>query len=146
MPDKKLIVIGCGPELNKIKSKATQNVTMLGYQPDEKLIHHLQHAKAFIFAAEEDFGLLPLEAQACGTPVIAYGKGGALETVRGLHQENPTGIFFNQQTIPALCEAVSEFEKQQHTILSSDCVRNALNFSPETFRKEFKAFVLRQLP
>jgi glycosyltransferase involved in cell wall biosynthesis len=141
MPDKKLIVIGSGPEFNKIKSKATQNIMMLGYQPDEQLIYHLQRAKAFVFAAEEDFGLLPLEAQACGTPVIAYGKGGALETVHGLHQDNPTGVFFYQQTVSALCEAVTEFEKHQHTILFDNCVKHALQFSPETFRKKFKEFV-----
>jgi len=78
MPDKKLIVIGDGPDFNKIKAKAAENVEMLGYQSNEKLTYYLQRAKAFVFAAEEDFGLLPLEAQACGTPVIAYGKGGGI--------------------------------------------------------------------
>ncbi len=146
MPDKKLVVIGDGPEFNKIKSKAAKNIEMLGYQPNEKLVHYLQRAKAFVFAAEEDFGLLPLEAQACGTPVIAYGKGGALETVRGLDQENPTGVFFNQQTISSLQDAVRQFENHQHSILLENCVKNALNFSPNKFREAFKAFTLKQLP
>lgn len=84
MPDKKLVVIGDGPDFGKIKSKATNNITLLGYQPFGVLKDYMQKAKAFVFAAEEDFGITPVEAQACGTPVIAFGKGGALETVKGL--------------------------------------------------------------
>lgn len=141
MPDRKLIVIGDGPDFNKIKAKAGKNVELLGYQSNEKLLHHMQRAKALIFAAEEDFGLVPLEAQAAGTPVIAYGKGGALETVRGLDQENPTGLFFNEQTVSSLCHAVNEFEKQREKFSLENCVKNAANFSPEKFREEFKSFV-----
>ena len=97
MPDKKLVVIGDGPGFAKIKAHAGPNVTLLGYQSFEVLRDHMQRARAFIFAAEEDFGIVPVEAQACGTPVIAYGKGGALETVRGLHRsDQPTGVFFDQ--------------------------------------------------
>jgi glycosyltransferase involved in cell wall biosynthesis len=142
LPDKKLIVIGDGPELTKIKTKATPNIKILGFQPNETLIHYLQRAKAFIFAAEEDFGLLPLEAQACGTPVIAYGKGGALETVRGSHQENPTGLFFDQQTVPALCDAIYQFENQLSLFQSKNCIQNAGRFSSQKFREEFKSFVM----
>ena len=145
LPDKKLIVIGDGPNLTKIKAKATPNIQVLGFQPDKILLYYLQRAKAFIFAAEEDFGLLPLEAQACGTPVIAYGKGGALETVRGLRQENPTGLFFNQQTVPALSAAIDEFETQQSLFQSEYCVKNASQFSPQRFRETLKSFVLKQL-
>ena len=86
MPDKKLVVIGDGPDFGKIKSKATNNITLLGYQPFGVLKDYMQKAKAFVFAAEEDFGITPVEAQACGTPVIAFGKGGALETVKGLDE------------------------------------------------------------
>ncbi len=146
MPDKKLIVIGSGPEFNKIKSKAAQNIEMLGYQSNERLIHYLQRAKAFVFAAEEDFGLLPLEAQACGTPVIAFGKGGALETVKGLDSENPTGVFFDNQNVRAVCQSVLQFEKHQDKIPAENCIKNALNFSSKKFREEFKAFVLNHLP
>ncbi|MCE3237213.1 MAG: pimB [Gammaproteobacteria bacterium] len=144
LPHKKLIVIGDGPELAKIKTKAASNIEILGFQPTEVLIHYLQRAKAFIFAAEEDFGLLPLEAQACGTPVIAYGKGGALETVRGYPQENPTGLFFDQQTVAALCDAISQFENQLFLFQPKNCVQNARQFSPQKFREEFKSFVLQQ--
>ncbi len=146
MPDKKLVVIGSGPDLSKIKSKAAHNIEILGYQPNDILVHHLQRAKAFVFAAEEDFGFLPLEAQACGTPVIAFGKGGALETVRGAGQEKQTGVFFDQQTISALCNAVSQFENQQQLFLPKSCFENAAHFSPQKFGETFKAFVLRQLP
>lgn len=146
MPDKKLIVIGDGPDFNKIKSKAANNIELLGYQSTEKLIHYLQRAKAFVFAAEEDFGMLPLEAQACGTPVIAYGKGGALETVIGINQNNPTGVFFDRQTVSSLQNGVMQFEKHQHEILQKNCVENASQFSPEKFRETFKAFTLKQFP
>jgi len=145
MPDKKLVVIGNGPELKKIKAKATQNSEILGYQPDEKLIHHLQRAKAFVFAAEEDFGLLPLEAQACGTPVIAYGKGGALETVRGLDNEKPTGLHFQEQTAIAIQQAVQDFEKNQHRFMLSHYSTNVAQFSPQIFRKQFVQYIQERL-
>lgn len=135
LPDKKLIVIGDGPDFAKIKSKAGSNVTLLGYQANDVLIDHLQRAKAFIFAAEEDFGILPLEAQACGTPVIAYGKGGALETVRGLDHNEPTGLFFAEQTTGAICKAIAGFEQQQ-VIKAENCVANAKRFAPEVFRQQ----------
>jgi glycosyltransferase involved in cell wall biosynthesis len=144
MPDKKLVVIGDGPDLAKVKSKATSNTQILGPQTNEQLRSHLQHAKAFIFAAEEDFGILPLEAQACGTPVIAYGKGGALETVRELDQEHPTGLFFEEQTVSSLCKAVTKFETLP-SFLVEDCVNNARKFSKEIFREQFKTYVEQKL-
>lgn len=143
MPDKKLIVIGDGPDFAKIKEKAGANVTMLGYQSGEILIHHMQRAKALIFAAEEDFGLIPLEAQACGTPVIAYGKGGALETVRGLSQEKPTGVFFPEQTVAAICQAVKTAENEQSRLSVENCIENAAKFSPQHFKKHFMQFIDR---
>jgi len=107
MPDKKLVVIGDGPDFKKIMTNATENITFLGYQPRETMINFMQKAKAFVFAAEEDFGIVPIEAQACGTPVIAFGKGGALETVI----DNETGVFFNQQTEESIINAVQRLEK-----------------------------------
>lgn len=143
MPDNKLVVIGDGPEYKKIRAKAGKNVTLLGYQDNQVMLDYMQRAKAFVFAAEEDFGIIPIEAQACGTPVIAYGKGGAVETVRGLDHAQPTGIFFHEQTVPALTEAVALFERENHRIKPADCRANALRFAPERFRKEFAQFVER---
>lgn len=140
MPNKKLIVIGDGPDFKKIKSKAGPNVSMMGYQSFEELKDHMQRAKGFIFAAEEDFGITPLEAQACGTPVIAYGKGGSLETVKGyMESENPTGYFFYEQTAQSIKKAVEEFE--QISFNPSNCREHALKFSPDRFREDFKQFI-----
>lgn len=141
LPDKKLIVIGDGPEFKKIKRKASANVTLLGFQPDHVLISYLQRARAFIFAAEEDFGIVPLEAQACGTPVIAFGKGGALETIRDLAKENPTGVFFMEQTVPALVEAIERFEETEHLMTNESCVKNAAQFNKDIFTEKFKKMV-----
>ncbi len=145
LPDKKLIVIGDGPELKKIKSKASANVIVMGYQTDECLLSHLQRAKAFIFAAEEDFGIIPLEAQACGTPVIAYGKGGALETVRDLHHEKPTGIFFHEQTTRAICDAIKKFEADASPFSMENCLENVSRFTPEKFRQRFMEYVQEKM-
>ncbi|WP_243388193.1 glycosyltransferase family 4 protein [Bacillus kexueae] len=142
MPDKKLFVIGDGPDFEKIKMKAGPNVQLLGYQPFEVLKEYMQKAKAFVFAAEEDFGITPVEAQACGTPVIAYGKGGALETVRGYGLiECPTGLFFKEQTVKSLIESVNLFENISNEIRYENCRENAIRFSPERFKREFKNFV-----
>lgn len=143
MPDKKLVVIGDGPEMDKIKSKSASNVLILGYQPYEALKDHMQRAKAFVFAAEEDFGITPVEAQACGTPVIAFGKGGALETVRDIerHQSDATGVFFKAQTKDHLIEAVKSFEGLKNKITPEACRRNAERFSPDRFRDEIANFV-----
>ncbi len=143
MPDKKLIVIGDGPEFQKIKKKATPNTILMGFQPFSVLRDHMQRAKAFVFAAEEDFGITPVEAQACGTPVIAYGKGGATETVQCLGRENPSGLFFESQTIEALTAAVLRFEQNQGAFSSQNCREKALAFSSERFRQQFEDFVLK---
>ena len=137
MPDKKLVVIGDGPDFEKIKSKAGKNVEILGYQPFGVLKDYMQKAKAFIFAAEEDFGIIPVEAQACGTPVIAYGKGGVTETVI----ENKTGMFFNKQNIESLIEVINKFEEIEDKFDSNIIRKNAEKFSKERFKKEFKNFV-----
>ncbi|HBQ2304083.1 TPA: glycosyltransferase family 4 protein, partial [Klebsiella pneumoniae] len=110
MPNRKLVVIGDGPEMQKIKSKAKTNIEILGYQPDSVMQEYMRNAKAFVFAAEEDFGIIPVEAQACGTPVIAFGKGGALETIRPLGVDKPTGLFFQKQTVADIIEAVTNFD------------------------------------
>ena len=141
MPEKKLVVIGDGPDFKKIKTYAGKNVELLGYQPFNVLNDYLQRAKAFIFAAEEDFGIAPVEAQACGTPVIAFGKGGALETLNGLEAAQPTGVFFKEQTVPALLEAIKLFDAKQSRFIASSCRNNALRFGVERFRTEMRAFI-----
>lgn len=143
MPEKRLVVIGSGPDLEKIWAKATPNVQLMGYQSQEILRDHMQRAKAFVFAAEEDFGIAPVEAQACGTPVIAFGKGGALETVRGLGvvSEVPTGVFFDEQTSTAIQSAVKQFESHQDVFVSAQIRVHAEQFSTMNFRKNYTNFV-----
>ncbi|MCT8346728.1 glycosyltransferase family 4 protein [Photorhabdus temperata] len=143
MPDKKLIVIGDGSEYKRIAALADghSNITLLGYQPFEELKSYMQRAKAFVFAAEEDFGITPVEAQACGTPVIAFGKGGALETVRPLGKDNPTGLFFGEQNVESLCSTVEHFERNISHIHPQFCRKNAERFSEVRFAQEFTSFV-----
>jgi len=147
MPQRKLVVIGDGPDYEKIRSKAGANVQLLGYQSREVLLDHLQRAAAFVFAAEEDFGIAPLEAQACGTPVIAYGKGGALETIRGIRDaasanaQDATGVFFDKQDVEAICRAVDLFEARRGEFTPVNCRANVERFSRERFQREFRAFV-----
>jgi glycosyltransferase involved in cell wall biosynthesis len=94
-----------------------------------------------VFAAEEDFGIAPVEAQACGTPVIAFGRGGALETVRGLDHPRPTGIFFAEQTPAAIAAAVTEFEHNESKLDPKACRENSQRFSPAVFRERYGRFV-----
>lgn len=141
MPDKKLVVIGYGTEFAKTKKIAKANVVMMGYQPFEVLKEKMQKAKAFVFAAEEDFGITPVEAQACGTPVIAYGRGGALETVCGLDSDIPTGVFFKEQNVANIIEAVNMFEKNAGRITAENCRKNAERFAVGKFVEYFKNFV-----
>jgi len=151
MPDRRLVVIGHGPDFEKIRAKAGPNVQLLGFAGVDVLRDHLQRARAFIFAAEEDFGITPVEAQACGTPVIAYGRGGALETVIPLSDAGnrngsaaPTGIFFQEQSAEAIVAAVERFERVGSAITPEACRENALRFSPERFRAEFSALIERE--
>lgn len=131
MPDRTLLVIGDGPERAKLEKQATSNIKFLGYQSGDDIIEPLQNARAFVYAGIEDFGIAPVEAQACGTPVIAYGKGGVLETIR----PGETGLFFDQQTPGAVCQAVRKFEKEH---FEPEVIRlNAERFSAERFRTEF---------
>jgi glycosyltransferase involved in cell wall biosynthesis len=141
MPGKKLIVAGDGPDFRKIKSKAAGNVEFLGHQSADLLRGYMQRARAFVFAAEEDFGILPVEAQACGTPVIAYGRGGARETVI----ENQTGIFFGEQKVESLIGAVNNFEKNHDAFSMAEVRKNAERFGKERFKSEFKMFVEKKM-
>ena len=138
MSDKKLVVIGGGPNLEAYRKLAKDNVIVMGYQPFDVLKDKMQHAKAFVFAADEDFGMIPIEAQSCGTPVIAYGHGGSLETVNG----GKTGLFFYEQTPEAIVEAVNKFEAMgSQPFAPADCRQWAEGFSEERFKREIKEFV-----
>jgi len=138
MPDKRLVVIGGGPQLETLRKKAKKNVEVMGYQPFDVLKERMQHAKAFVFAADEDFGMIPIEAQACGTPVIAYGHGGSLETVSG----GKTGMFFYEQTPETIVKAVEQFEAMgEQPFKYEDCRKWAEGFSEERFKQEIFDFV-----
>jgi glycosyltransferase involved in cell wall biosynthesis len=151
MPDKRLVVLGDGPEMPKLKALAGPNVTLLGYQDDLVLRDHLQRARAFVFAAEEDFGILPVEALACGTPVIAYGRGGARDSIVGYDAgalagpddpevAAPTGVFFHEQTAAAIAGAIAEFESIRIDPLT--CRARAEYFAAQRFRTAFAALVM----
>jgi len=134
--DKKLFVIGDGPEMKRLKKIATGNIELLGFQSNAVIEDYLQRAKALVYAAEEDFGIVPVEAQACATPVITYGKGGALETVIA----GETGFFFGEQEPDSLIQAIKAFEARPK--LDSTKIRqNATRFSKSRFKAEIQAFV-----
>ena len=137
MPEKRLVVIGDGPGLKAAKARATPNITLLPPQPFDALERHMRRAKALIFAPEEDFGITPVEAQAAGTPVIAFGAGGALETVRDLDQQEPTGLFFDAQTPEAIQHAVQRFEQNAAAIKAETCRTNAERFATSLFQARY---------
>ena len=142
MPSRKLVVIGSGPELAALKAKCPPNVTLMGWQPDDVVQGHLRSARAFVFAAHEDFGISPVEAQACGTPVIAYGAGGSLETVRPLGAAaRPTGLHFPEQTAASLVQAVQAFEDAGPVFDPHACREWAELFSEARFKREFSSCV-----
>ena len=138
---KPLIVIGTGPELSQIRELARSNVQVLGWQSDRAVADYMAQAKAFVYAAYEDFGIAPVEAQACGTPVIAYSAGGTGETVRDVrsHGEKGTGVLFAAQTEAAIAAAVQEFE--QHRFNPEVSRSHALSFSPQVFQQRYVAYV-----
>jgi len=138
MPDKQLIIIGEGPEFSRLKKMATKNIRLLGYKRLDEMKTYLQKAKAFVFAAEEDFGITPVEAQSCGTPVIAYGKGGILETVL----EGKTGLFFKEQVAASIRESILRFEREQLQYTPAQIREHARQFDKSKFHTHFKSFVL----
>jgi glycosyltransferase involved in cell wall biosynthesis len=144
-PHRQLVVIGDGPGMAAIRAKAGPNVTILGEQPFPVLSDHLQRAKALVLAAEEDFGMVALEAQACGTPVIAFGKGGALDTVVPVGEAYPTGVFFPCQTVVSMLDAIDRFERQRERITPVACRANAERFSAPLFRRAFMNEVTRTI-
>jgi glycosyltransferase involved in cell wall biosynthesis len=143
LPDRRLVMIGDGPDLARVRATAGSNVTLLGRVPRATLRDHLRRARAFVFAAEDDFGIAPVEALSCGTPVIAFGRGGVTETVHGLDHAAPTGMFYAEQTAEALAAAVRQFEALLPRIQPDHCRARALDFRPELFRTGLRRFVDR---
>lgn len=139
---KKLVVIGKGPETERLMKMAGENVTFLGSQPDDVLKEHYSRCRAFIFPGVEDFGITPLEAQASGRPVIAFRKGGALETVN----EGVSGLFFDEQNAGSLAAAVEKFEENEGQYTAGACRRNAERFGEQRFRDEIKSFLISRYP
>jgi glycosyltransferase involved in cell wall biosynthesis len=134
-----LVIVGDGPELTRLKRLASSNIRFLGYQNDEAVADLLGMAQGFVSAAEEDFGIAIVEAQAAGCPIISYGKGGASETVI----DGVTGVFFTEQSVDSVIDAVKKFERIAPRFRSTDLVNNARQFSKSNFKNEFIAFLNR---
>jgi len=138
LPDERLVLVGDGPEMKKIKSLAGPNVEIMGYQPDHVMHDHMRRAKGFVFAAVEDFGIMPVEAQACGTPVIGINQGGVAETV--LHRE--TGLLFEEQTVESLADSMATLSGLPGGFFDPDRIRShAETFSREIFRDRLQTIV-----
>lgn len=142
---KRLIIYGDGSELRRLESMSGSNIEFRGFQSKENIATALSAAQAFIFPGREDFGIALVEAQACGTPVIALGKGGALESISDLSAQTPTGVFFHEQSAKALVEAIEQFEKNRSKITAEACRENARRFSNEIFVEQFKLAVEQSL-
>jgi glycosyltransferase involved in cell wall biosynthesis len=138
MPQRRLVVIGDGTEFAALKARAPNNVTFAGRVSHEAKLHYLQHAKAFVFAGEEDFGIALVEPQACGTPVIAFGRGGAAEIV----VDGETGILFDQQDAEVLVAEIDRFERMP-SLDPQRIAANASRFGVPRFRSEFQALIDR---
>ncbi len=147
MPKQKLVVIGDGPEKERLQARAANNTTFLGNCDDTTVRRYLRRARAFIFAAREDFGISPVEAQACGCPVIAFGRGGVRETVIApattVSSQPPTGLFFYPQEAQSLQRAIADFLARRELFSPAACRRQALIFSRTRFRKKFTGFIAR---
>lgn len=136
-PDLKLRIIGTGAEEQKLKTLASDNIEWLGFEDDEKLVKEISNSRAIILAANEDFGITSIEAQACGIPVIAFNKGGYKETV----VPNETGILFEEQTEESIEEAIKNFLKVEKNFDEQIIRKNALRFSKKRFKEEITNFV-----
>jgi len=140
LPDRRLVVVGDGPEMQRLRAVRPPNVELAGRLDPDGVRARLQRARAFVFASVDDFGIAPVEALACGTPVIALRKGGAAETVAGLESAAPTGVFFDEQTAEAVIAALRRFEAEGARISPEACRQAALGFSAERFRAQFGEF------
>lgn len=146
LPQRRLVIVGDGPEAAMLARDAPANVEFRGRVGASELVHVMQRARAFVHAAEEDFGIALVEAQAAGTPVIAFSGGGAAEIVRGLDNSAPTGILFDAQTSSAMVMAIDKFEALSPGIDPEACRINAARFAPERFRAQITDLVARVVP
>jgi glycosyltransferase involved in cell wall biosynthesis len=137
LPDQRLLVLGDGPDLPKVRALAGPNVELLGHVSDDEVRRRMQGASAFVHAATEDFGIAMGEAQACGTPVVALGAGGACEIVRdAAHDPAPTGVLFDEPSPAGVRRGVERFLAQRERFDPQVCRENALRFSQQRFREE----------
>lgn len=147
MPEKELIICGTGKDEIRLKKMAKSNIIFKNNLSDNELNNTMQKARVFVFASEEDFGIAPVEAQACGIPVIAFGKGGAIESIQGIFanedivQKHHTGIFFRNQTIESLQKAIIFFEENETVFEKNNIRNNALQFSTEIFEAQMAQFI-----
>jgi len=138
---RKLKIVGTGQDDARLRKLAGPSVEFLGWQDDAAVADLYRKCRAFLFPGEEDFGITPLEAQASGRPVIAFAKGGALETVRGLDGPNPTGVFFARQTVDDMAQAIRAFEENEARLAPAAIREHALGFDRAVFREKIKAHV-----
>lgn len=140
---KRLVIVGTGNTEKKLKSKAKSNIEFIGFVDAEELKEFYYNCRAVVFPGEEDFGIVPVETQACGKPVIAYAKGGALETIIGLNTPGtkPTGIFFYEQTPQALIDAIDSFEKNRDRFIPERIRENSLKFTRTIFKQQISEYI-----
>jgi len=144
MPGRRLNVIGGGPDAEMIRARIgdAPNIVYHGKVSDQVLLGYMQSAKAFVFAAEEDFGIVMVEAQACGTPLIVYGRGGAVDIVRAVDDlDGPTGVLFARQSADDIVAAVERFEAEAHLMTPERCRANASRFSETVFQDHMDALI-----
>src|SRR5829696_641683 len=137
-----LVVAGAGPELDRLKRRGASNVKFLGWMPDEALVNTIAGCRALVFPGEEDFGIVPVEAMAAGRPVIAYRRGGALDSV----VDGETGLFFDDQTVESLVGAVRRFEAQRLSFDGARIAAHAQRFDKQCFLERFASAIARQRP
>jgi len=137
-------VVGSGSQDWQIRRIANANIEFLGVLPPHEVAKTVAGARASVYAGREDFGIALVEAQAAGTPVIAFQDGGADEIVRGLSDPSPTGVLFAEQTVDAIVSAIEVFETNENQISAEQCRANSLRFSADRFHKQFKSFVEQQ--
>ena len=139
---RRLVIIGQGQEEKRLRALTGPDVHFLGWQPDAAIRDHYRRCRALLFPGEEDFGIVPVEAQACGAPVIAFGRGGATETILPPERSRePTGLWFAEQTLECLADAIERFEKRARAFSPAAARRQAQRFHAQRFAQEVAAFV-----